>query len=138
MTGCMQSQRVRNKIHPSHHMFVAEHEQDRLLAPFYFCNRCGAHSTSRVAALHSLCIPRLLPTAALTRLAQSRHPRTGLDLQRVRALAPRSVAAPRLEPQPQPAQAQAPSPAPDTQEDEYAAEIQAAFDLGLRADFDAD
>jgi hypothetical protein len=138
MSGCSQSQRVRNRIHPSHHTFVAEHEQDRLLAPFYFCNRCGAHSTSRVAALHSLCIPRLLPTAALNRLHQSRHPRTGLPLQRVRALAPRVPTAPRLEPRPPPAQAQAPSPALDTQDDEYAAEVQAAYDLGLRADFDAE
>jgi hypothetical protein len=140
MAGCLQSQRVRNRIHPSHHMFVAEHEQERILAPFYFCNRCGSHSTSRVAALHSLCIPRLMPTAALNRLRQSRHPRTGSVLQRVRALAPSLSVAPRLVPPPQPAQAlkQAPSPALDTQEDEYSAEIQAAFDLGLRANFDAE
>jgi hypothetical protein len=133
--GCSHAARVAHQIHSSHNAFVAFHEVDRTLTPVYFCTRCGAHSTSRVAALRYLCLPRLTPTAAIKHLAASRHPRTQRPLMAVRPLAARREPhqAPRLDEAPL-ASAEVPTSALD----EYEGEIQAAYDLGLHSGFDSD
>jgi hypothetical protein len=84
LSGCSQAARVVDRLHSTHRLFVAFREEQGLFTPFYFCNKCGAHSTSRVAALHSLCLPKLIPTPAMKRLEAGRHPRTNANLVSVR------------------------------------------------------
>jgi hypothetical protein len=133
--GCSHAARVTQHIHASHNAFVAFHEDDRNLTPVYFCTRCGAHSTSRVASLRYMCLPRLTPTSAIKHLTASRHPRTQRPLMAVRPLPAKR----------EPSQAPRPPEAPAASAevnisalDEYDGELQAAHELGLLSGFDSD
>jgi hypothetical protein len=133
--GCSHAARVTHQIHATHNAFVAFHEVDRTLTPVYFCTRCGAHSTSRVASLRYLCLPRLTPTAAIKHLTASRHPRTQRPLMAVRPLPAQR------ESRQAPRHSEAPAASAEVHTsalDEYDGELQAAFELGLHSGFDSD
>jgi hypothetical protein len=134
--GCSQAARVVERLHRTHRLFVAFHEEHGLTTPFYFCNKCGAHSTTRVAALHAMCLPKLVPTPAMKRLAASRHPRSNgrlLAVRRLRLHGSDSKTASALRAGPSPTGAAA---EPALEECDH--ELQAAFELGLGATFDSD
>jgi hypothetical protein len=136
--GCSQAARVVDRLHPTHRLFVAFRDEHGVLTPFYFCNRCGAHSTTRVAALHTMCLPKLLPTPAMKRLAAGRHPRTNGELISIRRLrlnmvhsarAPTLVASRSL-------QLTAPSSTALDHIDDVDHEAEAAREMGLCTAFD--
>jgi hypothetical protein len=134
--GCHQAARVVERLHSTHRLFVAFHEEHGLTTPFYFCNRCGAHSTTRVAALHTMCLPKLVPTPAMKKLAARRHPRSNGLLSEVRRFC-------RLTPAGDPPGKPKPRAAPAAVIDEQAVdahdcELQAAFELGIGASLDSD
>jgi hypothetical protein len=139
--GCSQAARVVERLHNTHRLFVAFHEEHGLTTPFYFCNRCGAHSTTRVAALHTMCLPKLVPTPAMKRLAASRHPRSNGLLTAVRRfrLQPHSAAkpSPKLKPAP-PGGVGCLHEVAGPAGDEFDHELQAALELGLGSTFDSD
>jgi hypothetical protein len=134
--GCHQAARVVERLHSTHRLFVAFHEEHGLTTPFYFCNRCGAHSTTRVAALHTMCLPKLIPTPAMKKLAARRHPRSnGLlsEVRRFRSPMP-SAAMPG-----KPAPRSAPAAVIDEQAvDAHDCELQAAYELGMGVSLDSD
>jgi hypothetical protein len=136
--GCSQAARVVDRLHPTHRLFVALREEQGLFTPFYFCNKCGAHSTSRVAALHSLCLPKLIPTPAMKRLEAGRHPRTNKDLASVRRL--RLIAGVRARvptpTAPSSSQLKVPADHAPAPIDDSDPEVEAARELGLGTAFD--
>jgi hypothetical protein len=136
--GCSQAARVVDRLHPTHRLFVALREEQGLLTPFYFCNRCGAHSTTRVAALHNMCLPKLIPTPAMKRLASARHPRTNGDLTAVRRLRLAATNRVRVPTTTAPSSSQplVPVGTAQDQHDDFDHEMEAAFELGLGTTFD--
>jgi hypothetical protein len=137
--GCSQAARVVERIHPTHRLFAAFHEEHGLTTPFYFCNRCGAHSTTRVAALHNMCLPKLVPTPAMKRLAASRHPRSNgllLEVRRLRMQLPPAAASGLSTTSKHTAPAVTAAAEPAIDEHDY--EMQAALELGLGTTLDSD
>jgi hypothetical protein len=134
--GCHQAARVVERLHTTHRLFVAFHEEHGLTTPFYFCNRCGAHSTTRVAALHTMCLPKLVPTPAMKRLAALRHPRSnGLlsEVRRFRMQLPSSAIPGKPKSRAAPASATV-----EQAFDAHDCELQAAYELGMGASIDSD
>jgi ribosomal protein S27AE len=136
--GCSQAARVVDRLHSTHRLFVALREEQGLLTPFYFCNRCGAHSTTRVAALHTMCLPKLIPTPAMKRLAAGRHPRTNGDLVSVRRLRLAAVHSVRASTTAAHSSSQPLVPVDTAPEqlDDFDPEMEAARELGLGTAFD--
>jgi hypothetical protein len=136
--GCSQAARVVDRLHPTHRLFVALREEQGLYTPFYFCNKCGAHSTSRVAALHSLCLPKLISTPAMKRLEAGRHPRTNKDLVSVRRLRLSAGASTKASTSAalRSSQLKLPAAHAPTQIGESDPEVEAARELGLGTAFD--